>query len=529
MMIESIQINFASPATIREWATRQLPDGTSFLGQVKTSDTINYRTFKPEKDGLFCEEIFGIKQARRHWIGCIFLQYPVTHIWFRKGSYLSLFLGRPKKELESLAYCYAFLDTKDGCNTGSEAIRFLIQNRNISRESARIRTAFSKWENRRIRRLRLLHHSLRVKPEWMVLSILPILPPDLRPIVQLDGGQFASSDLNDLYRLVINRNKRCLDAKQAMAPDLIRTANKRLLQDSVDALLDTRKRARLRPLRSLAEMLKGKQGRFRQNLLGKRVDYSGRSVIVVGPHLKIFECGLPKEMALELFQPFVIRQLLQTVPTIRAAKTLINAKDDSVWNILADVIHHHPVLLNRAPTLHRLSMQAFEPRLVDGKAIYLHPLVCPAFNADFDGDQMAVHVPLSAESQQEARQLMLACDNLLSPATGQPITVPSQDMVLGLYYLTAEKPGIRAKYNLPIFNWKQAYFQNKLDLHTWVWTIQDKMSETPTEIRIDFNGKKQIIGPTSFKLSDQNYKMITVGQLIFQDILKTLQNKDFYA
>jgi DNA-directed RNA polymerase subunit beta' len=523
-MIESIQIHFASPSTIREWATRRLSDGTFFLGQVKTSDTINYRTFKPERDGLFCEEIFGTKQARRHWIGCIFLQYPVTHIWFRKSSYLSLFLNRPKKELESLAYCYAFLDTRDSCNTGSEAIRFLIQNRNVARESARIRLTNSKWENRRIRRLRLLHYSLQLKAEWMVLSILPILPPDLRPIVQLDGGQFASSDLNDLYRLVINRNKRCLDAKQAMAPDLIRTANKRLLQDAVDALLDTRKRPRVRPLRSLSDMLKGKQGRFRQNLLGKRVDYSGRSVIVVGPNLKIFECGLPREMALELFQPFVIRELLQKVPTIRAAKALINNKDKTVWSILEDVIYHHPVLLNRAPTLHRLSMQAFEPRLVEGKAIYLHPLVCPAFNADFDGDQMAVHVPLSAESQQEARQLMLASENLLSPATGQPITVPSQDMVLGLYYLTAEKPGSKAEYSVPIYNWKQAYLQNEISLHSWIWVPTENKIEDPIEFRICSLGGIQRISPNSFSLLNKHYKITTIGRLIFHEIIDKIQN-----
>jgi DNA-directed RNA polymerase subunit beta' len=355
-----------------------------------------------------------------------------------------------------------------------------------------IATAKGQKRAKLIKRLRVIDNFIATqsKPEWMVLDVIPVIPPDLRPMVQLDGGRFATSDLNDLYRRVINRNNRLARLQEILAPEIIVRNEKRMLQEAVDALIDNGRRGRTvvgannRPLKSLSDIIEGKQGRFRQNLLGKRVDYSGRSVIVVGPKLKIHQCGLPKEMAIELFQPFVIHRLIRQglVNNIKAAKKLIQRNDPQIWDVLEEVIDGHPVLLNRAPTLHRLGIQAFEPILVDGRAIQLHPLVCPAFNADFDGDQMAVHVPLSLEAQAEARLLMLASNNILSPATGRPIVTPSQDMVLGCYYLTAENPNAtkgKDRYFSSLEDVIVAYEQQQVDLHAYVWVRFDGDVESP--------------------------------------------------
>jgi len=369
-----------------------------------------------------------------------------------------------------------------------------VDNINLEKEAERLRTDIenSKGQKRAklIKRLRVVDNFVATgsKPDWMVLDVIPVIPPDLRPMVQLDGGRFATSDLNDLYRRVINRNNRLARLQEILAPEIIVRNEKRMLQEAVDALIDNGRRGRTvvgannRPLKSLSDIIEGKQGRFRQNLLGKRVDYSGRSVIVVGPNLKIHQCGLPKEMAIELFQPFVIHRLIKTglVNNIKAAKKLIQRNDPSVWDVLEDVIREHPVMLNRAPTLHRLGIQAFEPLLVSGRAIQLHPLVCPAFNADFDGDQMAVHVPLSIEAQAEARLLMLASNNILSPATGRPIVTPSQDMVLGCYYLTTENPYKQKGAGRYFANFSDvviAYEQGEIDIHSSVWVRFDGIIE----------------------------------------------------
>src|SRR5213592_2825326 len=497
---DAIRIGLASPEKIRSWS----------YGEVKKPETINYRTFKPERDGLFCAKIFGpvkdyeclcgkykrlkhrgvicekcgvevtLAKVRRERMGHIELASPVAHIWFLKSlpSRMGMVLDMTLRDIERVLYFEAFVVTDPGLtplNRGqllteddylakieqygydfsatmvAEGIRELLKSLEVNSEIDKLRkeleTTGSDTKIKKIaKRLKVLEafHKSGIKPEWMILEVLPVLPPELRPLVPLDGGRFATSDLNDLYRRVINRNNRLKRLLELKAPDIIVRNEKRMLQEAVDSLLDNGRRgkemtgANKRPLKSLADMIKGKGGRFRQNLLGKRVDYSGRSVIVVGPQLKLHQCGLPKLMALELFKPFIFNKLetMGLATTIKAAKKMVEAQEPVVWDILEDVIREHPVLLNRAPTLHRLGIQAFEPVLIEGKAIQLHPLVCTAFNADFDGDQMAVHVPLSLEAQLEARVLMMSTNNILHPANGQPIIVPSQDIVLGLYYLS---------------------------------------------------------------------------------------------
>ena len=504
-----IKIGLASPDMIRSWS----------YGEVKKPETINYRTFKPERDGLFCAKIFGPTKdyeclcgkykrlkhrgvvcekcgvevtqtkVRRERMGHIELASPVAHIWFLKSlpSRIGLMLDMTLREIERILYFEAYVVVEPGmtplergqlltdetylesmeqygdefdARMGAEAVRDLLSSMDLEAEIARVRDDIdatnSETKIKRLsKRLRLLESFMESthRPEWMVMTVLPVLPPDLRPLVPLDGGRFATSDLNDLYRRVINRNNRLRRLLELNAPDIIVRNEKRMLQESVDALLDNGRRGRAitgtnkRPLKSLADMIKGKQGRFRQNLLGKRVDYSGRSVIVVGPTLKLHQCGLPKKLALELFKPFIFAklQLRGEATTIKAAKRLVEREGPEVWDILEQVIREHPVMLNRAPTLHRLGIQAFEPVLIEGKAIQLHPLVCTAFNADFDGDQMAVHVPLSLEAQLEARVLMMSSNNILSPANGEPIIVPSQDVVLGLYYLTRTRVNARGE------------------------------------------------------------------------------------
>ncbi len=500
---DAIKIALASPELIRSWS----------YGEVKKPETINYRTFKPERDGLFCAKTFGpvkdyeclcgkykrlkhrgvicekcgvelaLAKVRRERMGHIELASPVAHIWFLKSlpSRIGLLLDMTLRDIERVLYFEAFVVVDPGmtelergqllndeayldameqygdefdARMGAEAIRDLLRQVDLEEEIKSLReelpTTSSETKIKKItKRLKLLEafYDSGNKPEWMIMDVLPVLPPDLRPLVPLDGGRFATSDLNDLYRRVINRNNRLKRLLDLNAPDIIVRNEKRMLQESVDALLDNGRRGRAitgtnkRPLKSLADMIKGKQGRFRQNLLGKRVDYSGRSVIVVGPTLKLHQCGLPKKMALELFKPFIFSKLefRGLATTIKAAKKMVEREESVVWDILDDVIREHPILLNRAPTLHRLGIQAFEPVLIEGKAIQLHPLVCTAYNADFDGDQMAVHVPLTLEAQLEARSLMMSTNNILSPASGEPIIVPSQDVVLGLYYLTREK------------------------------------------------------------------------------------------
>lgn len=550
-----VKIGLASPERIRQWGERTLPNG-QVVGEVTKPETINYRTLKPEMDGLFCERIFGPakdwechcgkykrvrhrgivcercgvevteSRVRRHRMGYIKLAAPVAHVWYLKGipSYMAILLDMPLRDVEQIVYFNAYVVLNPGnadnltykqlltedqwieiedqlysedsqlagieVGIGAEALQRLLQDINLEKEAEQLREdiATSKGQKRAkfIKRLRVIDNFIATgsKPDWMVLSVIPVIPPDLRPMVQLDGGRFATSDLNDLYRRVINRNNRLARLQEILAPEIIVRNEKRMLQEAVDALIDNGRRGRTvvgannRPLKSLSDIIEGKQGRFRQNLLGKRVDYSGRSVIVVGPKLQIHQCGLPREMAIELFQPFVIHRLIRQglVNNIKAAKKLIQRNDATVWDVLEEVIEGHPVLLNRAPTLHRLGIQSFEPILVEGRAIQLHPLVCPAFNADFDGDQMAVHVPLSLESQAEARLLMLASNNILSPATGRPIITPSQDMVLGCYYLTAENAAATkgaGNYFANLEDAIVAYEQHQVDLHAYIWVRFD--------------------------------------------------------
>ena len=555
-----VKIAIASPERIRQWGERTLPNG-QVVGEVTKPETINYRTLKPEMDGLFCERIFGPakdwechcgkykrvrhrgivcercgvevteSRVRRHRMGYIKLAAPVAHVWYLKGipSYLSILLDMPLRDVEQIVYFNAYVVLSPGnaenlsykqlltedqwleieeqlysedteltgveVGIGAEALQRLLQDVDLDAEGEKLReeiaTAKGQKRAKLIKRLRVIDNFIATgsNTDWMVLTVIPVIPPDLRPMVQLDGGRFATSDLNDLYRRVINRNNRLARLQEILAPEIIVRNEKRMLQEAVDALIDNGRRGRTvvgannRPLKSLSDIIEGKQGRFRQNLLGKRVDYSGRSVIVVGPKLKIHQCGLPREMAIELFQPFVIHRLIRQglVNNIKAAKKLIQRGDPSVWDVLEEVIAGHPVMLNRAPTLHRLGIQAFEPILVEGRAIQLHPLVCPAFNADFDGDQMAVHVPLSLESQAEARLLMLASHNILSPATGRPIVAPSQDMVLGCYYLTAENPEYQKetqRYFASLDDAIKAYEQKQVDLHAYVWVRFDGLVET---------------------------------------------------
>ncbi|MCL4114322.1 UNVERIFIED_CONTAM: hypothetical protein GTU68_024582, partial [Idotea baltica] len=506
---DAIKIGLSSPDTIRSWS----------FGEVKKPETINYRTFKPERDGLFCARIFGpVKdyeclcgkykrlkhrgvicekcgvevtqtKVRRDRMGHIELASPVAHIWFLKSlpSRIGLLMDIPLRDIERVLYFEMYVVTEPGmtdleksqmlteeeyldrleewgdeftAKMGAEAIKDLLSTMDLHQEVEEMReeleTTNSETKRKKVtKRLKLVEAFISSgnKPEWMILTVLPVLPPDLRPLVPLDGGRFATSDLNDLYRRVINRNNRLKRLLELAAPDIIVRNEKRMLQESVDALLDNGRRGRAitgsnkRPLKSLADMIKGKQGRFRQNLLGKRVDYSGRSVITVGPYLRLHQCGLPKKMALELFKPFIYSKLETRgmATTIKAAKKMVEREEAIVWDILDEVIREHPVLLNRAPTLHRLGIQAFEPVLIEGKAIQLHPLVCAAYNADFDGDQMAVHVPLTLEAQLEARTLMMSTNNILSPASGDPIIVPSQDVVLGLYYMTRDKINVKGE------------------------------------------------------------------------------------
>ncbi|HEY6571856.1 MAG TPA: DNA-directed RNA polymerase subunit beta', partial [Candidatus Eisenbacteria bacterium] len=550
----SIRIMLTSPETMRSWSH----------GEVTKPETINYRSFKPERDGLFCEKIFGpvkdwecscgkykriryrgvicdrcgveVTQAkvRRERLGHINLAVPVSHIWFFKAvpSRIGHLLDMSIRDLERVLYyeSYVVLEpgtsglkkkqllsedeyyelTQDesisfGAKMGAEAIRDLLTEIDLDELSAELR-AIAKIENsvqrkkETLKRLRIVEAFRQSgnRPEWMILNVVPVLPPDLRPLVPLEGGRFATSDLNDLYRRVINRNNRLKKLMDIRAPEVILRNEKRMLQEAVDALFDNGRRSRAvrgqgnRPLKSLSDMLKGKQGRFRQNLLGKRVDYSGRSVIVVGPELKLHQCGLPKNMALELFKPFIIRKLEDKgfVQTVKSAKRLVERERPEVWDILGDIIKGHPVLLNRAPTLHRLGIQAFEPVLVEGKAIRIHPMVCSAFNADFDGDQMAVHVPLSFEAQIECRTLMLSTNNILLPSNGRPVATPSQDIVLGCNYMTKARPlaaGAKKKFYGTALEVRAAYDHKQVDLHTPIVARIEGARHETTVGRVLFN------------------------------------------
>ncbi|MDC3417788.1 DNA-directed RNA polymerase subunit beta' [Aquibacillus salsiterrae] len=564
---EFMKIGLASPDKIRSWS----------FGEVKKPETINYRTLKPEKDGLFCERIFGPQKdwechcgkykrvrykgvvcdrcgvevtkakVRRERMGHIELAAPVSHIWYFKGipSRMGLVLDMSPRALEEVIYFAAYIVTDSGdtalekkqllsekeyrayrdkygksfqAQMGAEAIKKLLQDIDLEKEVDMLReelkTAQGQRRTRAIKRLEVIEafRNSGNEPSWMILDVLPIIPPELRPMVQLDGGRFATSDLNDLYRRVINRNNRLKRLLDLGAPSIIVQNEKRMLQEAVDALIDNGRRGRPvtgpgnRPLKSLSHMLKGKQGRFRQNLLGKRVDYSGRSVIVVGPHLKMYQCGLPKEMAVELFKPFIMKELVERglAHNIKSAKRKIERLHPEVWDVLEEVIKEHPVLLNRAPTLHRLGIQAFEPTLVEGRAIRLHPLVCTAYNADFDGDQMAVHVPLSAEAQAEARILMLAAQNILNPKDGKPVVTPSQDMVLGNYYVTMERAGAVGEGMVfkDLSEAMIAYQSGYVHLHTRIAVQASSLkNETFTEEQ-----RGQLL-------------LTTVGKLIFNDML----------
>ncbi|HIK46765.1 MAG TPA: DNA-directed RNA polymerase subunit gamma [Leptolyngbyaceae cyanobacterium M65_K2018_010] len=598
-----VKIGLASPERIRQWGERTLPNG-QVVGEVTKPETINYRTLKPEMDGLFCERIFGPakdwechcgkykrvrhrgivcercgvevteSRVRRHRMGYIKLAAPVAHVWYLKGipSYIAILLDMPLRDVEQIVYfnAYVVLDPGNAENLsykqlltedqwieiedqlydedtelsgvevgiGAEALQRLLEDLELEPVAEKLREdiANSKGQKRAklIKRLRVIDNFIATgsKPDWMVLDVIPVIPPDLRPMVQLDGGRFATSDLNDLYRRVINRNNRLARLQEILAPEIIVRNEKRMLQEAVDALIDNGRRGRTvvgannRPLKSLSDIIEGKQGRFRQNLLGKRVDYSGRSVIVVGPKLQIHQCGLPREMAIELFQPFVIHRLIRQglVNNIKAAKKMIQHNDPSVWEVLEEVIESHPVLLNRAPTLHRLGIQAFEPILVEGRAIQLHPLVCPAFNADFDGDQMAVHVPLSLEAQAEARLLMLASNNVLSPATGQPIITPSQDMVLGCYYLTAENPAAtkgEGRYFASMDDAIMAFEQGLVDLHAKVWlrfdgSVESDQPSTTAPERVEAED-----GTITEVYPDRRVRLDSEGNLISQYIKTT--------
>ena len=561
-VFDQIRISIASPEKILSWS----------YGEIKKPETINYRTFKPERDGLFCARIFGpikdyeclcgkykrmkykgiicekcgvevtLSRVRRERMGHIELAAPVAHIWFLKSlpSRIGLLLDMTLKDLERILYFEYYVVLEPGLTAlqdrqllsedeylraqdefgadsftaaiGAEAIREMLKALDLEKLAADLRREIAEATTelkpkklaKRLKLIELFTQSSN-RPEWMILTVVPVIPPDLRPLVPLDGGRFATSDLNDLYRRVINRNNRLKRLIELRAPDIIIRNEKRMLQEAVDALFDNGRRGRVitgankRPLKSLADMLKGKQGRFRQNLLGKRVDYSGRSVIVVGPELRLHQCGLPKKMALELFKPFIYSRLdakgLST--TVKQAKKLVEKEKPEVWDILDEVIREHPVLLNRAPTLHRLGIQAFEPVLIEGKAIQLHPLVCAAFNADFDGDQMAVHVPLSLEAQLEARVLMMSTNNILHPANGSPIIVPSQDIVLGLYYLSLmrdHEPG-EGKVFGDMAEIEHALAEKAITLHSKIkyrWHGVDEAGNMPEAI------KRRPMRPSSF-------------------------------
>lgn len=594
-VFDYVKINLASPEKIKQWGERILPNGQT-VGEITKPETINYRTLKPEMDGLFCERIFGPandwechcgkyrrvrhkgivcercgveyidSKVRRHRMGFIVLASPVTHVWYVKGrpSKIASILDLSLKELEQIVYFNSYIVIDPGTNlnlrykqvisesewialdydnemtgtnvqiaVGAEGIKKLLKDVNLKTEADSLRELLPLaksvfFRDKLIKRLRTVEQFLasKIEPNWMVLDNLPVLPPDLRPMVQLDGGRFATSDLNDLYRRVINRNNRLARLKEIIAPELIIRNEKRMLQEAVDALIDNGKRGRAvvglnnRPLKSLSDIIEGKQGRFRQNLLGKRVDYSGRSVIIVGPELKLNQCGLPKEMAIELFQPFVIHRLIYDghVNNIKTARNIIKKNDPLAWEILSNIMKGHPVLLNRAPTLHRLGIQSFEPILVEGRAIKLHPLVCPAFNADFDGDQMAVHIPLSLEAQTEARLLMLAPNNFLSPATGEAILTPSQDMVLGCFYLTIDNPSQYDKTDHYFANFEDvllAYEQLVIKLHTFVWVrctdIEIEKEEQTTNFIANEITQSEKASNLSFLNSDYKIKWNNSG------------------
>src|SRR6187399_796939 len=571
---DQVAISVASPDAIRSWSH----------GEVKNPETINYRTFKPEKGGLFCERIFGptrdwecscgkykrikhkgvicdrcgvevtLARVRRERMGHIELAVPVSHIWFFKcmPSRIGLMVDITARNLERVIYYedymvidpgntplkihqllseHEFTEAKETygaeaflAKMGAEAVREALCKVDLAKQIELLQVGMTETKSKQIRkkiakRIKLLSAFLahKVRPEWMILTVLPVIPPDLRPLVPLEGGRFATSDLNDLYRRVINRNNRLKNQLQLKTPDVIIRNEKRMLQEAVDALFDNGRHGRPvtgagnRALKSLSDMLKGKQGRFRQNLLGKRVDYSGRSVIVIGPELKLHQCGLPKKMALVLFEPFIIRRLkeLGFVHTVRGARKMIEKKSPEVWDILEEVTKGHPVLLNRAPTLHRLSIQAFEPILIEGEAIRIHPLVCTAYNADFDGDQMAVHVPLSVEAQMEARLLMLATNNIFSPSSGKPVNTPTQDIVLGAYYLTIEPRTKPAKgTRVPLLSGLQEVQYVKADgalkMHDWIQVPNPNY------------GKDTVYGNKERKVL-----LTTVGRVIFNEIWPT--------
>src|SRR5467141_4503566 len=586
---DSIRISLASPEKIRSWSH----------GEVTKPETINYRTFKPERDGLFCAKIFGpvtdweclcgkykrmkhrgvicdkcgvevtLSKVRRERLGHIELASPCSHVWFFKGlpSRIGYLLDISMRDLERILYFegYVVIDTGDvpgikeremlpeekyrelqkdfagqfRAQMGAEAIKELLRRVEVDKLSEELREKMKTDPSlqKRIKfakRLKVLEAFRKSgnKPEWMILDVIPVLPPELRPLVPLDGGRFATSDLNDLYRRVINRNNRLKKLMELRAPDVIVRNEKRMLQEAVDALFDNGRRGRVlrgtnnRPLKSLSDTLKGKQGRFRQNLLGKRVDYSGRSVIVVGPELKLHQCGLPKNMALELFKPFIIRKLEDKgfVQTVKSAKRLVERERPEVWDILGDIITGHPVLLNRAPTLHRLGIQAFEPVLVEGKAIRIHPMVCGAFNADFDGDQMAVHVPLSFEAQIETRQLMLSTNNILLPSNGRPVAAPSQDIVLGCNYMTRKRPlpaGRKPKHYAGRTEVRAAYDHKQAGLHDPIVLHLDGQRLDTSVGRVLFN---EILVPLGIPFKNTEMDKKALEELV-GDCHRNLGNK----
>ncbi|CAM9091063.1 unnamed protein product [Discosporangium mesarthrocarpum] len=594
---EYVKINLVSPAQIKKWGERKLPNEET-VGEVYESETINYRTFKPEKGGLFCERIFGpIKswecscgkykqrgqynlicencgvevtdsRVRRHRMGYIKLLTPVVHIWYLKGfpSFLATILDTSVRELEELIYgknisnnpsiFQSMFFNKDNIRLnrklqGVELLYKKLKDINLKVEIEKSRTEMlilkSKKKIKDIsKRIRVLENFLitNTQPEWMILNFLPVLPPGLRPMVQLDNGRFAVSDLNELYRRIIIRNKRFARMLSICAPHIVSFTEKRMIQEAVDTLIDNGKRGsktldtHKRPLKSLASIIEGKQGRFRQNLLGKRVDYSGRSVIVVGPKLELNQCGLPYEMAIELFLPFLMYKLISQglAGTIKKAKKIIYGNKAFIWLLLEEILKQHPILLNRAPTLHRLGVQAFDAVLIRGRAIQLHPLVCPAFNADFDGDQMAIHIPLSFESQIETKLCLLAPNNFLSAATGQPIIQPTQDMVLGFYYLTTQNRTNLKGSNNYFSNFQEvisAYQQSKLNLHSSIWV------RCPNDIELNTNLHfyKTIYLKNNYKLhiydnlqrkENANNKLIvqyirtTPGRIIFNEKINNL-------
>lgn len=593
-----IRINLASPKRIKEWGQRKLING-EIIGEIKKSDTINYRTFKPEVNGLFCEKIFGpvknwecycgkykgIKskellicercgvevtesRVRRHRMGYIQLVSPVVHVWYFKGipSYLSLLLKYRLKTLEEIIYFNRYLKLKKNDfsknksyfneeeilnidkKIGAQAIKELLENFDLKKEIIKNRLSLSlndfgrkllkktnsedekyiDTKEKVIKRIRLIENFLATKsnPSWMILEIIPVIPTGLRPMVQLEGGRFATSDLNELYRRVITRNNRLARFFKMFAPSIVINNEKRLLQEAIDSLIDNGKRGKKaldinnRPLKSLSDIIEGKHGRFRQNLLGKRVDYSGRSVIIVGPSLKLNQCGLPHEIVLELFKPFIIHELIKNglATNMQLAKKLILSGEKIIWKIIKNILKTHPVLLNRAPTLHRLGIQAFEPILVTGRSIKLHPLVCTAFNADFDGDQMAIHLPLSIKAQKEAKLFMLPSNNFLSPATGDPIILPTQDMILGCYYLTLDNPNSIINRNHYFSNFNDgilAYEQKKIFLHTPIWVKIKELSIN----------KKSLSSELQIKtLNNYKYIRTTIGRVIINKIIsKNLQ------